>query len=375
MKNYFFVIILLGLLFSCETDFELNAPYKTTPVVYGLLDQSVDTQFIKINKSFLGDGNNVDYAAINDCTLFDSLIAVIEAYDISNNLMYQDTLKEIWVSDLNDGIFYEEEQKLYYFSTLNDPLNDEYEYHLKANAPVHGLSFSALTSLIDNGGENSTTNYLFRTNLLNGLRLNGIRFVNKVEIAEDNYVDQMFSWKSSNNGERYELLMKFHFNEHLEDGSVNPSYVTWNLGTQKSYDANYKNEFEKTISGSAFYDMVASRLNNYNHLKDKEYDESQVVKRTFDDKPLEFILTVCNATLSTYMEVNEPVTGIVTEKPAFTNVENGIGIFASKYHCAEFFEIQRGTILELCLGTKTSGFKFCYELVSDIEGYNVGCPQ
>ena len=366
MKTYFSIMVVLLSLFSCETDFELNAPYKATPVVYGLLDQSVDTQFVKINKSFLGDGNNVGYAAINDCTLFDSLIAVIEAYDISNNLMHQDTLKEIWVGNLEDGIFYEDQQKLYYFTTPNNSLNSEYEYHLKVNAPTQGLSFSAVTSLVNNSGSDPfgvISNYPFRR-----FPDGGFRFIEDVLIADDNYNDQIFSWRTANNGERYELLLRFHFNEYFEDGSVVARFVDWNLGTKKSSDANNKNIFEKTISGSAFYDMIASRLNNYNY-------ESQVVKRTFEEKPLELLLTVGNNTLSTYMEVNEPVSGIVTEKPVFTNIENGIGIFASKYQCSESFAVQRGTILELCLGSKTSGFKFCYELVSDIEGYNVGCPQ
>ena len=35
---------------SCTTDFELNADYDEIPVIFGILDQSVDTQFVKINK-------------------------------------------------------------------------------------------------------------------------------------------------------------------------------------------------------------------------------------------------------------------------------------------------------------------------------------
>ena len=31
------------------------------------------------------------------------------------------------------------------------------------------------------------------------------------------------------------------------------------------------------------------------------------------------------------MQINEPVTSVVTERPIFTNVENGIGLFASKF--------------------------------------------
>ena len=365
------LLLLFGLIFSiysCRTDFDLNAPYKISPVVYGLLDQSLDTQFVKINKSFLGDGNNVSYAAINDCTLFDSLIAVIEGYDLSNNLVSLDTLKEINVKNIDDGIFYEDEQKLYFFTSYNNRLDDELTYHLNVNVPSHDLKFGAVTNLVEKGGTNPSFNYLFETIIIRGIKINGIRFIDKVLIEDDNYMDQLFSWRSTNNGERYELVLKFHFQEHLLDGSVISRYLEWNLGTQKSTDVYNNGEFQKTISGSAFYDMVASRLDNYSL-------ESQVVKRTFTSKPVEFVLTIGNDILNTYMEVNEPVTGIVTEKPAFSNINNGIGIFASKFQCAEFFSIQRGTILELCLGPKTSEFKFCYENPSDIEGYNVGCPQ
>ena len=71
----------ISLIFSsCSTDFDLNAPYETIPVVYGLLDQSKDTQFVKINRSFLGYGNNVDYAAINDCTHFENVVARNKKY-------------------------------------------------------------------------------------------------------------------------------------------------------------------------------------------------------------------------------------------------------------------------------------------------------
>jgi hypothetical protein len=59
------------------------------------------------------------------------------------------------------------------------------------------------------------------------------------------------------------------------------------------------------------------------------------------------------------MQINEPVTSIVTERPIFTNVNNGIGLFASKYQIELVCSMSAGTILELCLGQKTSGYKFC----------------
>ena len=41
------------MLFSaCETDFDVNAEWEETTVVFGLLDDSKDIQYIKINKAF-----------------------------------------------------------------------------------------------------------------------------------------------------------------------------------------------------------------------------------------------------------------------------------------------------------------------------------
>ena len=120
MRTYFFsLIVVVSFFSSCKTDFEINAPYEITPVVYGVLDQSLDTQYIKINKAFLGSGNNINYAAINDCTLFDSVLAVIEAYDNSGVLVDIDTLKEKIVVGIDPGIFYDDSQKVYYSTIPN----------------------------------------------------------------------------------------------------------------------------------------------------------------------------------------------------------------------------------------------------------------
>lgn len=77
---------------SCTTDVDLNAPYKSTTVVFGLLDPDSTLQWIKINKTFLGDGNNLDYAQIRDSSEyrweeFKSL--VLEEYE--NNILKSPT--------------------------------------------------------------------------------------------------------------------------------------------------------------------------------------------------------------------------------------------------------------------------------------------
>jgi len=367
----------ISLIFSsCSTDFELNAPYETIPVVYGLLDQSKDTQFVKINRSFLGYGNNVDYAAINDCTHFEYVVAVLEEYNEFGNLIDHDTLKEFMVGNLQPGIFYEDSQKVYYLETDNDSLKEENTYHLKVSIPDKGLNFDAETDLI----KGSWLNFKFQTILY--LAGSGFK-VADVDLAttEDGYLEQTLRWTTAERGKRYELMLRLHYTEVYNDLTEQEKYLEWNLGRQISVSSSGGEEMFKDVSGGSFFNFVETQLQNYEN-------EDQVMKRVLGMDAVEIILTAGNEDLNTYMQVNEPVTGIVTERPIFTNVNNGIGIFASKYSTRVSTFLSDGSMLEICAGQKTSGFKFCCDSANILPqnsatqavaislltgGVNVGC--
>ena len=367
----------ISLIFSsCSTDFELNAPYETIPVVYGLLDQSKDTQFVKINRSFLGYGNNVDYAAINDCTHFEYVVAVLEEYNEFGNLIDHDTLKEFMVGNLQPGIFYEDSQKVYYLETDNDSLKEENTYHLKVSIPDKGLNFDAETDLI----KGSWLNFKFQTILY--LAGSGFK-VADVDLAttEDGYLEQTLRWTTAERGKRYELMLRLHYTEVYNDLTEQEKFLEWNLGRQISVSSSGGEEMFKDVSGGSFFNFVETQLQNYEN-------EDQVMKRVLGMDAIEIILTAGNEDLNTYMQVNEPVTGIVTERPIFTNVNNGIGIFASKYSTKVSTFLSDGSMLEICAGQKTSGFKFCCDSANILPqnsatqavaislltgGVNVGC--
>ena len=70
-KSYYLCLLVFATLFACETDFEVNAPWKETAVIYGLLDQTVDTQRVIIYKAFLGQesGFSLDKIAFILCVI------------------------------------------------------------------------------------------------------------------------------------------------------------------------------------------------------------------------------------------------------------------------------------------------------------------
>ncbi|MCB0396437.1 MAG: hypothetical protein KDD36_07275, partial [Flavobacteriales bacterium] len=72
------------------------------------------------------------------------------------------------------------------------------------------------------------------------------------------------------------------------------------------------------LPGDNFYQFVASRLT-----------EDPDVDRTAGQ--LDFIIDVAGEDLNTYMAVNRPSTGIIQERPEYSNIENGFGIFSCRY--------------------------------------------
>jgi len=361
-KKIYFILFISIISFSCNTDFDINAPYKAIPIVYSLLDQSLDTQFVKINKSFIGSGNNTEYAGINDSVLFKNISARIQE-TLNGNLTNTYYLDELWASNIDNGIFYSDSQKIYYF--VPNSLNDDAKYKLLIDASELDQTISAETELID--GSQLDFNYLFKLNL----GLNGLQFADVNLGTIDVYYDPQVKWKTAARGKRYELLMNFKYKEYTTIGTINNKSISWNLSAQKSINTDGGEDMYKNISGEAFYEMIVSKLDGY-------ANEALVTKRVIEG--VEFILSCGNEDLNTYMEINEPATGVVTERPSYTNIEGGIGIFGSKYQVSTSGYFSDGSILELCAGPLTAGLKFCSDSSNQITsisnltgGVDVGC--
>ena len=370
LVTYIVGFVLVGLAFlSCKTDFDINAPYKPIPIIYGLLDQSKDTQFVKINKSFIGDGNNVDYASINDSLLFSNVSARVEQYapGLSSPFKVYD-LQELWVGNLQSGIFYEDSQKVYYF-VPDAPLNDEHLYQLVVSVDDVQEDITAQTRLLD--GSSLSFDYLFSLSL----GINGLNFADVNLGTSDVFYSPQIKWNTAPRGKRYELTMSFRYNEITSNSSI-PKTIYWSLGTQTAIgNGDALNDSEKmfvNLSGEQFFEMVNSRLMDYPN-------EAQVLKREI--VAVDFVVSAGNEDLNTYIEVNEPATGVVTERPTFTNISgDGIGLFASKCEVAITGNFSDGSILELCKGSLTSKYKFCIDSTDQITaisnltgGVNVGC--
>ena len=255
-KIYFIVLISI-ISFSCNTDFDINAPYKAIPIVYSLLDQSLDTQFVKINKSFIGSGNNTEYAGINDSVLFKNISARIQE-TLNGNLTNTYYLDELWASNIDNGIFYSDSQKIYYF--VPNSLNDDATYKFLLDAVELDSTITAETELIDGSGLDF--DFLFELNL----GLNGIQFADVNLGTIDVYYDPQVKWKTADKGKRYELVMKLNYEEFKSVGINENKSIVWNLSAQKSISTFGGDDMFKNVSGEAFYEFIVNKKNQELYL-------------------------------------------------------------------------------------------------------------
>ena len=70
------------------------------------------------------------------------------------------------------------------------------------------------------------------------------------------------------------------------------------------------------IKGDQFFQFLSNNLDN------------TTSKRFLN---LDLIMTIGTDDLQTYINVNKPFSGIVQERPVFSNIENGVGLFSSRF--------------------------------------------
>lgn len=324
-----FLLLLLTLItFSCEEDFEINAPYQDISVIFGLVDPGDDTIFLKINKAFLGDGNVMEMAKIEDSSSYvTGLDARIEEWK-DGGFIRSYSLDTITIKNKEEGIFYNPYQIIYY--TPYEP------------------SFSSVY-LLKVTVDNKTVTA--QTNLVNDFSITKPSAGSKFIMFRPG-TDGDIEWTSAKYGKRYEILIRFKFKEVWKN---NPDtvyrYVDWPMGTKKSAEDEGGEEMKVSYSNDGFYNFLA----NYVPYVDAEA-EANVKERYTND--VDFIIAVAAVELNTYMEVNEPSNSIIQERPEYTNVSNGTGIFSSRYRNIRTKKLHPETIEEI--QTQLPELKFVY---------------
>lgn len=338
-KNLFrAVIAVIAVAFlSCSTELDINGNKKEVMIVYGILDASTSTQYIKINRAFLGEGNALEYAQIPDSTVYPYLLDV--TLDVLNNSGQQirhyvaDTV-HIW----KDGnVFFTGYQPYYRFKLdmftttyVGDTvwLNSSYTYKLTITDPVTGNIYESeapgISSFVLEKPSPSVSVISFSTDGTRNVEFNSVA-----------------------NGKLYEVKFLFHYYEVYDSnpGDTIEKINDWTLGFTTSVATDGGENLNVAYSNWDFYYLLGQRL------------EARDDVTRFPG----YVYVSCSVgaeDLNTYIDVNQPSNSIIQERPSFSNIANGIGLFSSKFLYTKSFILNDNSVELLKTGSYTSDLNF-----------------
>jgi len=292
---------------SCDKDVELLADYEDIPIVYGLINPVDSISYLRIEKAFLTNGDIFEAAAIADSNLYPYELDV-RLYSDNISISFHDTL----IHNKEGGIFYAPDMTVYYAVT-NGLLNDEDEYFLEITNPVTGTVVTSSTSLID------------------GSRLKINDPVNKISFDGDDNIEIT----SIANGRLYDITLRYNYKEvNINTNDTTWHYVDWILPSQTSLYLTGGENIYFLYSGDAFYANLLQQI-----------PENNSVFRLTGN--CDVIVSVADETFNVYMDVNSPSTSLVIDRPSFTNIENGYGIFASRTYKIKTAPLTANSITKL----------------------------
>jgi len=302
---FLLLLILCWFCYSCSTDFDINAEKKDITIVYGLLDQTQSVQYVKITKAFLGEGNAIEMAADPALSSYGNDLEVTITQISNGNEVNLFTLEKTTVSDKDSGMFYYPAQDVYKF-TPGTPLAPADSFRLKIKNIYTGNVVTGATNLIHDfvivkpsyNPDYPQLGFVSPTMAYNTLD------------AE---------WRSGKNGRIYEPWFRFHYKEvNLTTHDTTDKFVDWHLATVKSEKLTGGEPLITTYNSEDFYRNVAAKVPVDNN-----------VVRLIG--MIDFVISAGGDELSIYIDLNKPSSSIIQERPLYTNIGNGLGIFSSRY--------------------------------------------
>ena len=370
MIKLFSAFSIIVILFSCNEQIELSGDFKETAIVYGLLDHSDSMHYVKITRAFIGPGNAVDIAQIEDSSYYNSVYATIEELEggtVTRTWVLSDTIIEN--KDTN-GVFFAPTQKVYYFKTLPTTISTSGAFGTVQTSPNPQLSSLnpnaqyRLNADINDG--------LFRvsatTDLVNGLTTNATsqNFTFKFASNPGEYKAQSVTISNTGNAHVVNAKIGINIAEYIGEDAVSQT-IDWTIGEN---DVMPNSSITFSAQGETFYNRVIDNVTN----------DPLIDQRNF--LGFEVVMTGGSEDLYNYITVNQPSSSLAQTKPTYTNLEvtndyRVIGIFSSIQTIKTFRPfyvspqqafiraIDKKSTQELCEGPITGLLQFCSKHPAD----------
>lgn len=318
MYKFFFVaVFLLAAMTSCEVEFSPNAEWTEIPVVYCVLDQDDDTTYVRVQKCFMGEGDNNQYAQIFDSINYaeeDLVVRMVErlAYSDANNEMhpYDDPtqvfdFQYMLVTDKPEGHFSSPAQPVYFCPTAGQ-LDANHVYELYVLDARNGDTIAtSSTALI--GGR-------FRVSAGNGtFQFSG---------SEGNKTC-LIKWDAMKRARQYQTMVRFYYRDFIVepipgggyDTIIDRHYLDISGGTLKS----------NTTAATETYYFPQTRF--LHQIQDALADN--IVNRNIVDTVDVYVYS-CSEDLAAYLHSSQDNGSLNQNEYNYTNIKGGLGVFGAR---------------------------------------------
>ena len=286
---------------ACDNELDLVSDWKEIPVLYGFLSRSDSAQYIRVEKAFLDPTTSAFVIAKNSDSLYFQ-DAIVQLEDLTTgtrvNLTRVDGTLEGYPRA--PGIFATSPNYLYKIKTDEAKIFGDREYRILVSAPDGRLITSSSTRVV---GDH---NFSFSSP------------PEKITFLYDNSIN--IGWRSNENTAFfYDVTMRLHIQETVSGGS-GPEEVVLDWPIEKNILRGTSKNISTFVPGISFYQLLASKL-----------EAKANVSRKF--LYIEIQIDAGGKEIYDFLAVGQANSGITGAEyvPSYSNIENGFGLFSSRY--------------------------------------------
>lgn len=329
MKKLILFLATILILSACSNDFDLTEDWKDITVVYGLLDQSQDVQYIRIEKAFLDPATSaITIAQISDSLFYNNIRVELRAFQPngSGGSVYplQRVNAEDEGFDREEGVFANSPNYLY---KLDQPLDDELTYRLVITKDDES-EITAETGICEDFDITSP-------------------FDTTVAIQFKSGTNTNFRWNTKPNSKFFNSKIIIRIKEAPTADPTNFTFRTLVWDIPGLVKPNENGLAKAEINGDNFYEFIASQLEP-GFVRELDGIQIRIGAGAED--------------LLNYLEIGQVNSGITGSDviPTYTNISgDSYGIFSSRnYKTFGSYGVNASTLDSLESGYRTNDLGF-----------------
>lgn len=345
------LVAMLTIFSSCDSEFKLTGDYQEKALVYGLLDPNDnpnaggDGHLFRIQKAFLGEESAFVMAQNADSSYFkyENIFVEIMEFDEDGdetNRWALDTInidnKEVGNPDDNEIDFFGPVQRLY---KLEQDIDADKFYSITLKKRPIGMTAEMTIANMDTVTPIAdaqtvivnTSSFQWKTPSQVAL---GNGTAQKMDIfnTSGQFKDYTIRFDVAQNAIKHELWVRFYYRE-LVNNTETLKTIEWKASTF-DLPAN-SNSWQVQLPAANIYSRIGSEVapepNVIRYIGIKDGAAGDIKPNDGHSHDFDFFIRMAGDELNEYLNINNPTnSGALQDKPVYTNVNQGLGVFSSR---------------------------------------------